>query len=65
MDAPRKEDVLSLIESAREVALVERRRWNLVVDRTTRLGCAWIAFTDQYLITESHGFPTCGSFTRA
>ena len=33
MDAPSKQDVRSSVESAREEALMERRRRNLVVDR--------------------------------
>ena len=33
MDAPSDEDVRSLVESARDEALMERRRRNLVVDR--------------------------------
>ena len=69
MDAPSNEDVRTLVESAREEALMERRCWNLAVDRepfifldwrTSRLACAWIALTSHgYHTTESHCFPTC------
>ena len=41
MDVPSKEDVPSLIESAREVALVERCPRNLVVDREPSSFKSW------------------------
>ena len=33
MDAPSDEDARTLVETARDEALMERRRWNLVVNR--------------------------------
>ena len=41
MDAPSDEDVRKLVESAREEALMERRRLNLVVDREPSFFISW------------------------
>ena len=41
MDAPSNDDVRTLVESARDEALMERRRQNLLVDRETSLFVSW------------------------
>ena len=71
MHAPSDEDVRTLVESARDEALTERRRRNLVVDREPSfISCTGERFkllalrSYGYHITESYGFPTDGGFTR-
>ena len=65
MDAPSDDAIRRVAESARDEALMDRRRRNLVVDREPSFFLSWtgerrIALTSHgYHITEWCGFDTC------
>ena len=77
MNAPSNEDVRSLVESARDEALMERCRWNLVVDREPSFFISWtgeqLDLVARGLLSRVMGvtsrsrtaFPNRGGFTRA
>ena len=72
-DAPSDEDVRTLVESARDQTLMERRRQNLVLDRELSFFTSWtrerLAFPvltkSGYYITESYCFLAFCGFTQA
>ena len=55
MDAPSNEDLRTLVEYARDEALMERRRRNLVVDREPSFFIFWTVTTSRNRTV----FPTC------
>ena len=57
MDAPSDDDVRTLVESARDEDVIERRRWNLVVNRHASFSISW---TGQELDVLSRGLRVMG-----